>query len=443
MRRYVFTNKLFSYLYKRLFFLAIIEKQQPVSGSASSNISAIKAPSQQAQDFKRPQASTSASTSFTSSVAPEAPPVVIEIDPVLLNTQSMNRSDVVQYQTFPEASHFEGESLTATNLSDHKLYEAHAINQSSVLFEEQPERDTVGPLNETVTDIDALIRQAVFDSVNEVVPVAIDSYLGKAIEKAVEQAVSKVVERAVDQAVAKAVDKCFESNFARLAAMFEVMDKDKAKSSSTNDEVMIEKRTLIDSEEDVDQLNIDLRDDVLQSKFLEYFSRIIVPNSFAGKGDNACYIIADCLITRQFWNKFTWTGVNRGEKCKRGFREFGNVTELILSIVQIGDPSYTRKDLEKFCKTRLFRHSKTRAKSKKIRKSSCRIKQGVVKKIGGSNIQDGDLVQDEIIDATNAETNSGTDDASEVDEERASTSSEISEEDRNNHEPMDSDDSSE
>ncbi|XP_029727646.2 uncharacterized protein LOC115265840 [Aedes albopictus] len=221
------------------------------------------------------------------------------------------------------------------------------------------------------------------------------------------------------------------------------MDKDKAKSSSTNDEVMIEKRTLIDSEEDVDQLNIDLRDDVLQSKFLEYFSRIIVPNSFAGKGDNACYIIADCLFTRQFWNKFTWTGVNRGEKCKRGFREFGNVTELILSIVQIGDPSYTRKDLEKFCKTRLFRHSKTRAKSKVIRKSSCRVKQGVVKKIGGSNIQDGDLVQDEIIDATNAETNSGTDDASEVDEERASTSSEISEEDRNNHEPMDSDDSSE
>lgn len=112
---------------------------------------------------------------------------------------------------------------------------------------------------------------------------------------------------------------------------------------------------------------------------MEYFSKIIVPNSYIEKGDNAFYIISDCLFTRRFWNCFTWTGVNRGEKSKRGFREFGNITELLLRIVQIGDPTYTRQQLEKFCKTRLFRHSKSRSTNKMLRKSSCRTKRGAKK----------------------------------------------------------------
>lgn len=107
-----------------------------------------------------------------------------------------------------------------------------------------------------------------FDSVNEIVPAAINMYLSKAIEQVVVQTVSKVIEKAVEQGVSKAVDNCFESNFARLAAMFEVIDKNKNKGSSTSDGIMIEKRALIDSEEDVEQLNIDLRDDVLKGKFV-------------------------------------------------------------------------------------------------------------------------------------------------------------------------------
>lgn len=112
---------------------------------------------------------------------------------------------------------------------------------------------------------------------------------------------------------------------------------------------------------------------------MEYISRIIIPNSYVEKGDNAFYVIADCLFTRQFWNRFTWTGVNRSDKSKRGFREFGNVTELLLKLVQIGDPTYTRQQLEKFCKTRLFRHAKTRSANKMLRKSSCRNKRGAKK----------------------------------------------------------------
>lgn len=91
---------------------------------------------------------------------------------------------------------------------------------------------------------------------NETVPTAIESYIGKAIEKA------------IDNAVSKAVEKCFESNFARLAAMFEVLDKDKSKGASTSNDTMIEKRVLIDTQEQVEQLNVDLRDNVLQTKYV-------------------------------------------------------------------------------------------------------------------------------------------------------------------------------
>ncbi|XP_065094933.1 uncharacterized protein LOC135715880 [Ochlerotatus camptorhynchus] len=209
---------------------------------------------------------------------------------------------------------------------------------------------------ETATDLDALIKQNIFDSVND----AMRSYLDIHIENIVERAVTA------------AVDRSFATNFARLAAMTEVLNK-----TASKDDTVIELRSPVDTEKHVTDWNAELTNDALQMKYMEFFSRIIVPNSYVEKGDNAFYVIADCLFTRQFWNRFTWTGVNRGHKSKRGFREFGNVTELLLKLIQIGDPTYTKQQLEKFCKTRLFRHAKTRSANKMLRKSSCRTKRGV------------------------------------------------------------------
>ncbi|XP_065087697.1 uncharacterized protein LOC135709316 [Ochlerotatus camptorhynchus] len=179
---------------------------------------------------------------------------------------------------------------------------------------------------ETATDLDALIKQNIFDAVND----AMRSYLDIHIENIVERAVTA------------AVDRSFATNFARLAAMTEVLNK-----TTSKDDTVIELRSPVDTEKHVTDWNAELTNDALQMKYMEFFSRIIVPNSYVEKGDNAFYVIADCLFTRQFWNRFTWTGVNRGHKSKRGFREFGNVTELLLKLIQIGDPTYTKQQLEK------------------------------------------------------------------------------------------------
>lgn len=105
---------------------------------------------------------------------------------------------------------------------------------------------------------------------------------------------------------------------------------------------------------------------------ITYFAKIVAPDTYIERGDSACYIIVDCLFTRAFWDRFTWTGINRGNKSKKGFREFANVLQLILAIVRVGDPTYTSQKLETFCKTRLFRYSKARSISKQLRKSACR-----------------------------------------------------------------------
>lgn len=80
----------------------------------------------------------------------------------------------------------------------------------------------------------------------------------------------------------------------------------------------------------------------------------------------------DCLFSRDFWTRFTWTGISRGQKSKRGFREFGNVLQLLVKLVCIGDPSYSTQKLETFCRNRLFRYSKSRSTNKQLRKSACR-----------------------------------------------------------------------
>ncbi|XP_019537992.3 uncharacterized protein LOC109409039 [Aedes albopictus] len=225
---------------------------------------------------------------------------------------------------------------------------------------------------DTITDLDALIKKNIVDAVNEIVPIAIEKYLDANIDRVVERAVSA------------AVDKSFAMNFARLTAMTGVM-----KNTETEVDVRAEQHALIDTEKQLDDWNTDLAQDAVRKKYMEYFSKIIVPNSYLEKGDDAFYIISDCLFTRRFWNRFTWTGVNRGGKSERGFREFGNVTELLLSLVQVGDPMYTRLLLEKFCKTRLFRHAKSRSTNKMLRKSSCRTKRSGKKKQTEKDVTDG------------------------------------------------------
>lgn len=182
--------------------------------------------------------------------------------------------------------------------------------------------------------------------------------------------------------IQKTVETCFHSNFARFTPLLE--QRNKADQNDKPGDTLplgtpytattpVEKRRPIRNEEELDEWNAELADEELCRQYLQYFSKIIQPNKHAGKGDNACYIIVDCLFTREFWNQFTWTGINRGmKKSSRGFREFGNVTRLLLNIVRLGDPSYNAERLENFCKTRLFRYSRARSVSQKLRKSACR-----------------------------------------------------------------------
>ncbi|XP_062541866.1 uncharacterized protein LOC134209860 [Armigeres subalbatus] len=174
----------------------------------------------------------------------------------------------------------------------------------------------------------------------------------------------------IEHTVGKVVEKSFQTNFARFAALLEIEKKDDSATSSSGDAV--ERHTRINTEEELIAWNIKLNNKELCRSYLDYFSKIIIPNAYNEKGDNACYIIVDCLFTRDFWTTMTWTGISRGNKAKRGFRECGNVTKLLCSIAQIGDPLYTATKLEMFCRNRLFRYCKSRASNRQLRKSACR-----------------------------------------------------------------------
>ncbi|XP_055639757.1 uncharacterized protein LOC129777493 isoform X2 [Toxorhynchites rutilus septentrionalis] len=184
----------------------------------------------------------------------------------------------------------------------------------------------------------------------------------------------------IHTAVESAVTKCFDQNFARFASLLginkttrrSIPDNIVERKEIADVKTASEKWNLITNEQELVEWNDKLDDSELCQSYLNYFSNIVMPNAYVGKGDNACYIIVDCLFSREFWNQFTWTGINRGQKSKRGFRQFGNVTKLLLDIVRIGDPQYTFQKLETFCKARLFRYSKSRSSSKKLRKSVCR-----------------------------------------------------------------------
>ncbi|XP_065090064.1 uncharacterized protein LOC135711210 [Ochlerotatus camptorhynchus] len=175
----------------------------------------------------------------------------------------------------------------------------------------------------------------------------------------------------ISNSIRQAVTDCFESNFIRLAAMMDM-------SKTIDEPVMqtgqiVEEHVPINDADNLTKFNILLANEDVRKQYIAYYTKIVIPDTYIGRGDSAFYIIADCLFTRAFWDTFTWTGINRGNKSKKGFREFANVLQLLLAIVRIGDPTYTLRNLETFCKTRLFRYSKARSISKQLRKSACRL----------------------------------------------------------------------
>ncbi|XP_058448682.1 uncharacterized protein LOC131428654 [Malaya genurostris] len=168
-----------------------------------------------------------------------------------------------------------------------------------------------------------------------------------------------------------AVEDCLEKSFQRFAT---ILDMERKVASHVLCEVNIaEEHKLIDDEDDLINFNKKLASKQVREEYIKYFSKIIVPVAYYSEGDSACYLIVDRLFTRAFWNAFTWTGISRGTKSKRGFRELANVLQLLLAIVSVGDPTYTSIKLETFCKNRLFRYSKSRCSSKQLRKSTCRL----------------------------------------------------------------------
>ncbi|XP_065075535.1 uncharacterized protein LOC135699262 [Ochlerotatus camptorhynchus] len=178
----------------------------------------------------------------------------------------------------------------------------------------------------------------------------------------------------INTGVRQAVEDCFEKNLPRFVTMLDMTNRVEGPTPHVQEGKSVEEHNLINDEKDVMNFNKLLANVDVFNDYVKYFSKIIAPDTYSERGDSACYLIVDCLFTRAFWNNFTWTGINRGNKSKRGFREFANVLQLLLKIVRVGDPFYTIKKLESFCKDKLFRYSKARSTSKQLRKPTCRQK---------------------------------------------------------------------
>ncbi|EAT43636.1 AAEL004965-PA [Aedes aegypti] len=82
----------------------------------------------------------------------------------------------------------------------------------------------------------------------------------------------------MERAVSIAVDKSFATNFARLTAMTGVI-----KYSETGVDTSAEQHSLIDTEKQLDDWNANLSNDAVRKKYMEYFSKIIVPNAYIEK----------------------------------------------------------------------------------------------------------------------------------------------------------------
>ncbi|XP_058116610.1 uncharacterized protein LOC131287658 [Anopheles ziemanni] len=169
-----------------------------------------------------------------------------------------------------------------------------------------------------------------------------------------------------------AVESYFEKNISRFASMASASTSKATEPQQQNTSIAAERHKLINNEKEVARFNMSLSNKELFTDYINYFKRIIPTNTYNGTGDSACYVVADCLFKRQFWTSLTWTGINKGHKSTKGFREYGNVLQLIFEVVHNGDPSYCKNNLEDFLKTKIFRYSKQRALSKQLRKSTCR-----------------------------------------------------------------------
>ncbi|XP_055544990.1 uncharacterized protein LOC129730038 [Wyeomyia smithii] len=183
----------------------------------------------------------------------------------------------------------------------------------------------------------------------------------------------KDLQQFIQDTVQTVVEKCFDDRFSKLAALLQMNVKSSNKTTLEVADEPVENHLRIDDDNQLHDWNVRLGNEDLCEKYVVYFSRIIPPNAYIGNGDSACYTIVDCLFTRDFWTRFTWTGISRGKKSKQGFREFGNILQLLVRLVCIGDPTYNAQKLESFCKNRLFRYSKSRSMSKQLRKSACRL----------------------------------------------------------------------
>ncbi|XP_055522730.1 uncharacterized protein LOC129716909 [Wyeomyia smithii] len=169
--------------------------------------------------------------------------------------------------------------------------------------------------------------------------------------------------------IRQVVEDCLNRSFPRFATMLHMDCGDESKPQAGNS---VEEHRHINDKDDLINFIKILANKHVFEEYIKYFTKIIPPTSYYESLYFACYKILDCFFTRPFWNNFTWTGINRGNKSKRGFRESANVLQLLFAIVSIGDPTYTRIKLESFCMNRLSRYSKARSSSKQLLRSTCR-----------------------------------------------------------------------
>ncbi|XP_055527525.1 uncharacterized protein LOC129720116 isoform X2 [Wyeomyia smithii] len=209
------------------------------------------------------------------------------------------------------------------------------------------------------------------EELEHVIGATVKTTVDEAIKKAVHTSIPTIIQSAVERSMKQG----FQEGFAQLAALME-MQKPTGSAVQSSVLAYAEKHVLIRDERNLNEWNIRLANREIFECYADFFGRIIIPNAHYGRGDNAFYTLVDCLFTRDFWKQFTWTGISRGEKCKRGFREYGNVTQLLLCIIQVGDPTFNAQMIEAFCKTKLFRHCKQRSDSRLLRKSTVRPGRG-------------------------------------------------------------------
>ncbi|XP_055605846.1 uncharacterized protein LOC129754016 [Uranotaenia lowii] len=332
-------------------------KTQPASSSTSASYPAhpktqqasSSQPSQPAPpNFQNTQQVVTGFASHQSQMnAPKGPKMEIPTVP----EDFLYSTELVQY---PDA---------VGNLSLHSSNNVYYIETPPIANEEIIE-------TANITDNSNVHTQA---SLNE----ELKRFIATTVKGTVSESIHKAVQTTIPAIVQATVDRCmkegFQEGFSRMAVLME-MQKPTSSVNSVQNSVLdcAEKHVLIKDEEDLAEWNIRLANREVFTCYVDYFAKIVIPNAYYGRGDNAFYALVDCLFTRDFWKQFTWTGISRGDKCKRGFREYGNVTQLLLHIIQVGDPTYNANMIEAFCKTKLFRHCKQRSESRLLRKSTVR-----------------------------------------------------------------------